>query len=84
MAYLERTFLDDFWVSVLYVTLTEDTITLLLPTVDAEEQGYGITSDINPCEVMAKQHWSAHFGSTCILQVGIIHDALAFHIASLY
>ena len=55
MPYLERTFPDVFSVSVLYVTLTEDTITLCLPMVDAEQQGYCITSDIKPCEVMAKQ-----------------------------
>jgi len=55
MPYLERTFPDVFSVSVLYVMLTEGTITLCLPTVDAEQQGYCITSDIKPCEVMAKQ-----------------------------
>lgn len=41
-----------FWVSFKQITLVEDTITLLPPRRHAEEQGYCINPDIEPCEVL--------------------------------
>jgi len=49
---LENIFRDEFWVTTQYVLLAKDTITLLLPTNDAEQQGYFIESEIATCEVM--------------------------------
>ena len=50
---MERSFPDEkFRVSAREVALVEESVTLLLPRHQAEEQGYCINPDIEPCEIL--------------------------------